>query len=246
MTLLEGNVTTLKGIVDLMVANMGKMMALLSGPNRASLSPTPPLARGSMVDPGSRPPIHQRATAAAPAPIIVPAPAPHLTHVPAIHLVDFFQPQSTILAAVSLPPMTILVPNSVIFAPPPVPMLAPATVYTVPSPMGFPASSAHAPAHATEPSPYEAPQPHIGLFYQAPHPINITFFESGTLTYAALIAPPTNFLPETETERERRMKKMEETSRALQVSDPRHSTSYLDLTLFLGMQLPPKVKVPNF
>ncbi|XP_031405662.1 uncharacterized protein LOC116214392 [Punica granatum] len=42
------------------------------------------------------------------------------------------------------------------------------------------------------------------------------------------------------------MKKMEETIRALQASDPRHSTSYLDSTLFPGMQLPAKVKVPDF
>ncbi|PKI56457.1 hypothetical protein CRG98_023095 [Punica granatum] len=36
---------------------------------------------------------------------------------------------------------------------------------------------------------------------------------------------------------------MEETIRALQASDPRHSTSYLDSTLFPGMQIPAKVKV---
>ncbi|XP_031392070.1 uncharacterized protein LOC116204132 [Punica granatum] len=112
--------------------------------------------------------------------------------------------------------------------------------------MGFPASNAPIPAHTTEPFPHQAPQPHISFPYQAPPPINVTFSEPGTLTQAAPRAPPTNFFPETETEQERRMKRMEETIRALQASDPRHSTSYLDSTLFPGMQLPAKVKVPDF
>ncbi|PKI76924.1 hypothetical protein CRG98_002711 [Punica granatum] len=140
--------------------------------------------------------------AAAPASTIIPAPAPHPTRVPAIHPVDFYHPQSTIPATVSLLPMTISVPDLL---------------------------------HNLTSAPY-----------QAPPPINITFFEPGPPTHAAPIAPPTNFLPGTETEQERRMKKMKETIRALQANDPRHSTSYLDLTLFLGMQLPKKVKVPDF
>ncbi|PKI45794.1 hypothetical protein CRG98_033801 [Punica granatum] len=52
--------------------------------------------------------------------------------------------------------------------------------------------------------------------------------------------------PHTKHAPERRMKKMEETIRALQASDPRHSTSYLDSSLFPGMLLLLKVKMPKF
>ncbi|XP_031378403.1 pollen-specific leucine-rich repeat extensin-like protein 1 [Punica granatum] len=249
MATLEGNVTTLQNTVDLMAANMAEMMALLRGPNRASSSTTLPLARGPTVDPTPWvPPTHasEGDIAAALAPAIIPVLAPHLKHAPAIHPVDSGHPQSTIPATVSLPPMTIPVPDPVMFAPPPVFAPAPTTVYTALPPMGFPASSAPAPAHTTEPFPYQAPQPHISLPYQAPPPINVTFSEPGMPIQAAPRAPPTNFFPETETEQERRMKKMEVTIRALQASDPRHNTSYIDSTLFSGMQLPAKVKVPNF
>ncbi|PKI71084.1 hypothetical protein CRG98_008549, partial [Punica granatum] len=224
-------------------------MALLRGPNRASSSSIPPLTREPNVDPAPWvPPTHalEGDIAAAPAPAIIPVPAPHPKHAPAIHPVDSGHPQSTIPATVSLPSMTIPVPDPTMFAPPPVSVPAPATVYTAPPPMGFPTSSAPVPAHTTEPFPHQVPQPHISLPYQAPPPINITFSKPGTPTQAAPRAPPINFFPETETEQERRMKKMEETIRALQASDPRHSTSYLDSTLFPGMQLPAKVKVPDF
>ncbi|XP_031387220.1 extensin-like [Punica granatum] len=249
MATLEGNVTTLQNTVDLMAANMAEMMALLRGPNRASSSSTPPLACGLTVDPAPWvPPTHalKGDIAVVPAPTIIPAPAPRPTHAQAIHPVDFYHSQSTIPATVSLPPMMISVPDPVMFAPPPVSVLAQTTVYTVPPSMGFLTSSGLAPAHTTEPFPYQALQPHIGLPYQAPPPINITFSEPSTPTHVAPIAPPTNFLPGTETEQERRMKKMEETIKALQASDPRHNTSYLDSTLFSGMQLPAKVKVLDF
>ncbi|PKI41227.1 hypothetical protein CRG98_038382 [Punica granatum] len=50
MATLEGNVTTLQNSFDLMAANMAEMMTLLRGPNRASSSSTPPLARGPTVE----------------------------------------------------------------------------------------------------------------------------------------------------------------------------------------------------
>ncbi|XP_031398464.1 leucine-rich repeat extensin-like protein 3 [Punica granatum] len=209
MATLEDNVSTLQNTVDVMAANMAEMMALLRGPNRASSSSIPPLARGPTVDPAPWvPPTHasEGDIAAAPAPAIIPVPAPHPKHAPAIHPVDSGHPQSTIPATVSLPPMTIPVPDPTMFAPPPVSVPAPATVYTAPPPMGFPTSSAPVPAHTTEPFPHQAPQPHISLPYQAPPPINITYSEPGTPTQAAPRAPPTNFFPETETEQERRMK----------------------------------------
>ncbi|OWM67646.1 hypothetical protein CDL15_Pgr024731 [Punica granatum] len=153
MATLEGNVTTLQNLFDLMAANMAEMMALLRGPNRVSSSSTPPLARGPTINPAPWvPPTYtpEGDIAAAPAPTIIPVPAPHSTRAPAIHPVDSCHPQSTVPAAVSLPPMTIPVPDSVMFAPPLLPVPAPATIYTAPPPMGFPASSAPVPAHTTE------------------------------------------------------------------------------------------------
>ncbi|OWM76415.1 hypothetical protein CDL15_Pgr023958 [Punica granatum] len=211
MATLEGNVTTLQGTVNLMAANMAEMMALIRGTNRASSSSTPPLARVSTVDPApwvSLTHAPEGDIEAAPTPTIIPSPASHPTHVLAIHPVDFFQPQSTIPATVSLPPLTIPTPNPVVFAPPPVSVLAPATVYTVPPPIGFSASSAPAATHITKLFPYQAPQPYIGPPYQALLPINITFSEPSTPTHSAPIAQPITFLPETETEQERRIKKM--------------------------------------
>ncbi|OWM80672.1 hypothetical protein CDL15_Pgr006702 [Punica granatum] len=114
MATLEGNVTTLQNTVDLMVANMAKMMALLRGSNRASSSSTPPLARRPTVDPAPWvPPTHapEGDIAAAPASTIIPVPTPHPTCAQAIHPVDFCHPQSTIPAIVSLPPMTIPAPD---------------------------------------------------------------------------------------------------------------------------------------
>ncbi|PKI68330.1 hypothetical protein CRG98_011238 [Punica granatum] len=145
---LEGNITTLQNMVDLMAANMAEMMALLRGPNRASSSSTLSLARGPTVDPAPWvPPTHtsEGDIAAALAPTIIPVPTPHSTRTPVIHLVDFCHPQSTIPTAVSLPPMTIPVPDPVMFVPSLVSVPAPAIVYTAPPPMGFPASSAPVP-----------------------------------------------------------------------------------------------------
>ncbi|PKI41456.1 hypothetical protein CRG98_038155 [Punica granatum] len=89
MATLEGNVTTLQNAVDLMAANMAEMIALLRGPNRASSSSTPPLARKPTVDPAPWVPLTHASEgdiAAAPAPTIIPMPAP------AIHPVDFGLP----------------------------------------------------------------------------------------------------------------------------------------------------------
>ncbi|PKI42443.1 hypothetical protein CRG98_037174 [Punica granatum] len=63
---------------------------------------------------------------------------------------------------------------------------------------------------------------------------------------AAPPAPLIDFFPETETEQERRMKKMEETIRALQAGNSRFDYSDSDWNLFPGMRLPPKIKIPDF
>ncbi|PKI32301.1 hypothetical protein CRG98_047310 [Punica granatum] len=246
---LEGNFTMLQGAVDLMAANIAEMMPLLRHLNRASSSSTPPLAQRSTVDPTPWFPLTHMPEgniADALVPTVIPTLVPPSTHLSAIYLVDTLQLLSTILTFVSLSPMTIPMLDSAMFAPSPVSVPAPATIYTVLSPMVFLASSAPVPIQATKPFPFPTLQPYIGLPNHAPPPINIHFPEPGTLTHATLVAPPTNFLPEAKTEQERRMRKMEETIRALQVGDPRHSTSHLDLTLFPGMRLPPKIKILNF
>ncbi|PKI60711.1 hypothetical protein CRG98_018896 [Punica granatum] len=85
-------------------------------------------------------------------------------------------------------------------------------------------------------------EPHAGFSYQAPPPINTTFHESGTPTHAAQFASPTHFFPEANAEQERRLKRMEETIRALQAGDARPDARYGDCSLFPGMRLPPKFK----
>ncbi|XP_031392154.1 uncharacterized protein LOC116204216 [Punica granatum] len=66
----------------------------------------------------------------------------------------------------------------------------------------------------------------MGLSYQVPPPLNNLPPEPGTPTQAAPPAPLINFLPKTETEQERRMKKMEETIRALQAGNSHSITAY--------------------
>ncbi|PKI61327.1 hypothetical protein CRG98_018282 [Punica granatum] len=61
---------------------------------------------------------------------------------------------------------------------------------------------------------------------QAPPPINTTFHEPGTPTHAAQFASPTHFFPDADVEQERRLKRMEETTRALQANPlPDHRPS---------------------
>ncbi|PKI51786.1 hypothetical protein CRG98_027834 [Punica granatum] len=191
---LVGNFTTLQGTVDLMAANMAEMVALLRGPNRTSSSSTPPLAHGSTVDPApwaSQTHVPDSDVEVVPAPTVTPAPILPSMHVPAIHPVNIFQLPSTVM------PMTTPVPGLTMFALPPMSVLILATIYIVPPSMGFLASSAPPPTQTTEPLPFSTLQPHISFPYQAPPPINFTFPEPGTLTHAAPVAPPTNFLPET-------------------------------------------------
>ncbi|PKI76879.1 hypothetical protein CRG98_002666 [Punica granatum] len=136
--------------------------------------------------------------------------------------------------------------NHILSALPPVSIPALAMAYAIPPPMVFPASGALALTHlqATKLPPY--PQPHAGFSYQVLPPINTTFHEPGTPTHAAQFASPTHFFPEADAEQERRLKRMEETIRALQASDARPDARYGDCSLFPGMRLPPKFKVLEF
>ncbi|PKI73169.1 hypothetical protein CRG98_006456 [Punica granatum] len=87
--------------------------------------------------------------------------------------------------------------------------------------------------------PYSSLHPHAGLSYPAPPPINTTFHEPGTPAHAAQFASPTHFFPEADAEQERRLKRMEETIRALQANDARPDARYGGCSLFPGMRLPP-------
>ncbi|XP_031387163.1 pollen-specific leucine-rich repeat extensin-like protein 1 [Punica granatum] len=208
---LEGTVNQLAAS---MTTNMAKLFALLRGPNRASSRSTPPSGQGLTVDSTSWIPPTQ-------VPKNTDAPAPPTTHTSTIHPFTSPFPPPPAPMAVPLPLAALLSSNQVLSAPPPVSMPAPAVVYTVPPPMVFLASSVPAPAHLQAPElpPYPSLQPHVSLPYQAPPPINTTFLEPGTPTHAAQFASPTHFLPEVDVEQERRLKRMEETIRALQANE---------------------------
>ncbi|PKI63389.1 hypothetical protein CRG98_016217 [Punica granatum] len=241
----HARIAALEGTVNQLVANMStnmaELFALLRGPNRASSSSTPPSGQGPTVNPASWIPPTQ-------VPESINAPALPTTHTPTVHPLTIPFPPPPAPTAVPLPPAAFQTSDQVLSTPPPVSMPASAPVYTVPSPMVFPASSVPAPAHfqVTEPPPYPSQQPHTSLPYQAPPPINTTFLEPGTTTHAVQYASPTHFLPEVDAEQERRLKRMEETIRTLQANETRPNASYGDCSLFSGMRLPSKVKIPEF
>ncbi|PKI56144.1 hypothetical protein CRG98_023462 [Punica granatum] len=203
---------------------MAELLALLRGPNRASSSSTPPPGQGPTADPTpwvlpTQPPENIEAL------------APPTLHTSTVHpFTSQFPPPPSAPTAVPLPPATFPSLEHVLSAPPPISIPAPAMAYTVPPPMVFPAPSAPAPTHlqAAELPPYPSLQPHVGLSYQAPPPINTTFHEPGTPTHAAQFASPTHFLPEADAEQERRLKRMEETIWALQAGDARPDARYGD------------------
>ncbi|PKI36567.1 hypothetical protein CRG98_043042, partial [Punica granatum] len=150
------------------------------------------------------------------------APAPSTLHTSMAQPFTSPYPPPPAPTAVPLPSATFLSSEQVLPAPPPVSIPGPAMAYTAP------------------------PQPHAGFSYQAPPPINTTFHEPGTPTHAAQFASPTHFFPEADAEQERRLKRMEETIWALQAGDARPDARYGDCSLFPGMRLPPKFKVPKF
>ncbi|XP_031393773.1 lysine-rich arabinogalactan protein 19-like [Punica granatum] len=223
-----------------MTTYIAELFALLRGPNRASSSSMPASGQGPTVDPTSWIPPTQ-------VPKRIDAPAPPTTYKSTIHpfTIPFLPPPAP--TAVPLPPAAFLASNQALSAPPPVSMPATAAVYTVPPPMVFLASSVPAPAHlqAAEPPLYPSLQPHTSLPYQALPPINTTFLEPGTPTHAAQFASPTHFFPEADTKQEHRLKRMEETIRALQANDTRPNASYGNCSLFPDMRLPSKVKIPE-
>ncbi|PKI62007.1 hypothetical protein CRG98_017593 [Punica granatum] len=217
----QARITALEGTVNQMAANMAELLALLRGLNRASSSSTPPPGQGPTVDPAPGIPPAQ-------VPENMDAPAPPTLHTSVAQpLTNPYLPPPA-PTAVPLPPAAFLTSDQVLSAPPPVSMPAPAAAYTVPPPTVFSTSGAPAPIHfqTTEFPPYSSLQPHAGLSYPVPPPINTTFHEPGTPAHAAQFASPTHFFPEADAEQERRLKRMEETIRALQANDARPDARY--------------------
>ncbi|XP_031387176.1 max-binding protein MNT-like [Punica granatum] len=241
----HARIAVLEGIVNQLAAsmttNMAELFALLRGPNSASSSSTPPSGQGPTADPISWIPPTQVLENTN-------VPAPPTTHTAAAHPFTILYQPPLAPVAVPLPPAAFLTTDQVLSAPLPVSMPTPAAASTVPPPTIFPVPSAPAPTHpqATDLPSYPPLQPHINFPYQAPPPINTTFLEPGTPTHAAQFASPTHFLPEVDAEQERRLKRMEETMRALQANEARPDASYGDCSLFPGMLLPSKFKFPEF
>ncbi|XP_031394047.1 protein transport protein sec31-like [Punica granatum] len=223
----QARITALEGTVNQMATNMAKLLALLRGPNRASSSSTSPPGQGPTVDPTPRVPPTQALEN-------MDAPAPPTLHASMAHPFTSPYPPPPAPTAVPLPPATFQSSEQALSAPPPISIPVPAAAYTAPPTMVFPASSAPALTHpqAAELPPYSSLQPHVGLSYQAPPPINTTFHELGMLTHAAQFASPMHFFPDADVEQERRLNRMDETIRALQ--------------LLAGDQIRPISPGPNF
>ncbi|PKI56403.1 hypothetical protein CRG98_023206 [Punica granatum] len=151
-----------------------------------------------------------------------------------VHPADLFQPQPTVPAVAPLPSMTVHVPAPTVFALPPQSVPIPATVYTAPPPTVLPTSnvSARAPIQSTETFPFLTLQSHGGLPYQFSQALNIPPPEPCTPSHVDPVASPAAFLPEAETEQERRIRRMEETIRPLQASKTRPDNNYGDCSLF--------------
>ncbi|PKI33086.1 hypothetical protein CRG98_046523 [Punica granatum] len=148
--------------------------------------------------------------------------------------------------SVPLPPAAFLSADLAMHALPPLTLPMRPPIYTVPPPTVPPVINAQAPVSTMDQFPFQAPQPQICFSYPALPPPNILPTEPSMPTQAAPPAPPINFLSETETEQERRMKKMEETIKALQAGSSRLDYSNSDWNIFPGMRLPPKIKIPDF
>ncbi|PKH69531.1 hypothetical protein CRG98_050102, partial [Punica granatum] len=93
--------------------------------------------------------------------------------------------------------------------------------------------------------PRSMPRPHLRPSPYRPHlrsmPCLRRWFSRRPVHLLQLISKPWSFFPT-----ERRLKRMEETIRALQASDARPDARYGDCSPFPGMRLPPKFRIPEF
>ncbi|OWM90905.1 hypothetical protein CDL15_Pgr027392 [Punica granatum] len=197
---------------------MAEMMSLLRCPNRAASSSTPPPAYGSMVDPVlwiSPTHMQESDNVTAPVPILQLVPIPPPTRASMVQPINDPLPPLPAPTDVPPPPVAFLMSDPTRYAPLSLSMPVSPPVYTVPSPRIFPASSAFALAHPTEPFIFQTSQPNTSLPYQAPPLLNMLFLEPSMPTHAAPAALPANFPIEAETEQEQRFKKIEEIVKAL-------------------------------
>ncbi|PKI49206.1 hypothetical protein CRG98_030395 [Punica granatum] len=121
---------------------------------------------------------------------------------------------------------------------------APPTLHTS---MAHPFTSPFSPP----PAPTTVPLPPVAFLTSnqvlfAPPPVSMPAPAAIYTVPPPMVASPTHFFPEADDEQERRLKRMEETIRALQASDTRPDARYGDCSLFPGMRLPPKFKITEF
>ncbi|PKI75824.1 hypothetical protein CRG98_003739 [Punica granatum] len=169
-----------------------------------------------------------------------------MAFVPTVHLVSDPLPPPPAPTAVPLPPAAFLSMESAMHTLPPLNIPTQPPFYTGRPPTLPPVTSASAPVSTINHFPFQTPQPPMNFPYPAPPPLNIPPSEPGTPTQAAPAAPLTNIPPEAEMEQERRMKKMEETIKALQAGTSRLDYGDFNWNLFPGMRLPSKIKIPSF
>ncbi|PKI61771.1 hypothetical protein CRG98_017821 [Punica granatum] len=137
-----------------------------------------------------------------------------MTYMPAVSPVSDPMPPPPAPTSVPLPPTAFLSTDSTILTLPPLTIPTQPSIYTVPPPTVPTVAITQVPALTADHFSFQAPQPQMSFPYQAPPPLNIPPTEPGTPTQAAPPALPTNIPPKNE--QERRVKRMEETIRALQ------------------------------
>ncbi|PKI50978.1 hypothetical protein CRG98_028629 [Punica granatum] len=167
-----------------------------------------------------------------------------MTYVLTVSPVSDPMPPPPAPTSVPFPPAAFLSTDPAMLTLPPLTIPTQPPIYTVPPPTVPPVVITQISAPTAEPFSFQAPQTQMSFSYQTPPPLNILPTEPGTPTHAAPAVPPTNIPPENE--QEKRMKRMEETIRALQASTSRPDFGDSDWNLFPGMLLPPKIKIPDF
>ncbi|PKI39925.1 hypothetical protein CRG98_039685 [Punica granatum] len=140
-----------------------------------------------------------------------------MTYVPTVSPVSDPMPPPPAPTSVPFPPAAFLSTDPAMLTLPPLTIPTQSPIYTDLPPTVPPVAITQIPAPAAEPFSFQAPQTQMSVSYQTPPPLNIPPIEPGTPTHAAPAVPPTNFPPENE--QEKRMKRMEETIRALQAEE---------------------------
>ncbi|PKI71949.1 hypothetical protein CRG98_007632 [Punica granatum] len=164
-----------------------------------------------------------------------------MTYAPAVHPISDPLPPPLAFIAVPLPPAAFLSTDSTMHTLPLLAMPVHPSIYTVPPPTVPPVTSAQALVSTADHFLFQTPRPQMSLSYPAPPPQNVPPTEP-----SMPIALLTNIPLESENEQERRIRKMEEIIRALQVGSSRFAYGDNNWNLFPGMRLPPKIKIPDF